>query len=684
MPDGAKSQRPTVPHGYQASDFGSSSQQRTAAGSAETSESNSSQPCRLVRPTDRRLAELVGQSAATINWDVLRISVASWTKRVCVDNRDFAVYTKRSRSIQFVAAIGTVCCSTAELRAILRPNDTDTYAATMTELYGQEFIYGSIVHRSQSDSNEPYIAEVPGHDRRRQFKVSDVAVKTATFEKQHPFSRSETWCYADGVHPLAEGKGFAIVMTSIASDDVFAGKTKATVHELDGIHAAYSVTPTEDAKLVRVGFYAYFKSSRVAGSGGNSHYASKNNASMRAVASRLNRLAEATSRLSMIVRRRRLGAQVYANHNSFRPSNVRCVCCTAKFTLLNKRKKCHLCGYYVCEKCSTKQQMERASRRVFTVRLCEHCMERVDDAQYDNLPPAGLAVPTIQPRAPDTDSSSVVLSRLLRNTLVTAPTAKKPAVKNVIMNLIEQEGSEDTRTLSRQRSLTLESSDAEYLTVLDTRLRVHEFSVDKCALANARSRAYPLAYDKRDTVPMYPLPVNENYRLSVIGRQRMAEVRNLPELELICTLVCNEIKCQIGFITIVGKDATFIIASNSADFRNAVIPREQSLCSYTIMSDKPLLVPYPEADIRFSRLNVVSKVGLRFYFAFPLFAPDKKTVVGAVCCGNSTSLAVDQSQYATMAKLSESVTRIMAIRLKDDDSWANLDEEVPAVEDGDA
>lgn len=658
---------------------------------------------RLVRLTDRRLAELVAADAAGVNWDALRASVGSWSKVVSPDNRDFAVYTTRARSsgAHFVAAIGTVCASTAELRAILRPPSSETYLATMTELYGQEFIYGSIVHRSSSSETSAPTTDNATRTRR----VSDVTVKTATFEKQHAFARSEAWCYTDGIYPLADGKGFAVVMAPMDPDDVFAGNTSASVSELSGMHAAYAAVPSEDARLVRVSFYAYFKptkpdlrngSTNGAGirSKGRSGRSGRRSASSRAMAVRLMRMAEATGRLAVIVRRRRLGAQVYANHNAFQPANARCVCCTSKFSPLlgRKKKKCHLCGYFVCENpCSAKHAMERPqhnAQRVFTVRVCEHCMERVDAANYGNLPPNGPSVPTIQPRAPDAESSTVTLARLLRDTLVTAPTDKKTAVKSVIMNLIEedddqQEQDEVRVAASRQRALTVNSPESEYFAALDTRLHVEELPLDQCVLANARNRTYPLAYDARGGVPMHPLPANEASRLSVISRQRLTEVRNLPELELICTLASRELGCSIGFVTIVGRDATFIIATNRDDMRDKVVPREQSLCSYTIMSDKPTLVPHPEADVRFSKQDVVVHGGLRFYFAFPLFAPDKKTVVGAVCCAHNESLPVDAAQYATLAKLSDSATRLLAVRLKDDDdSWAALGQDVRAIESG--
>jgi hypothetical protein len=683
MPDVSKPRRATLGSG--AASRSQPTDQTSECASASASSVDERGGRRLVRLTDRRLAELVAADATTVNWDVLRVRVGAWSKAVCTDNRDFAVYTARARSsgAHLVAAIGAVSASTTELRAILRPSSSEAYAATMSELYGQEFIYGSIVHRASSEA--ALTADVVSR------RVSDVTVKTATFEKQHAFARSEAWCYADGVHPVGDSKGFAVVMTPVDPDDVFAGKTSATVSELVDLHASYAVVPSEDARLVRVSFYAHFTPNQLnTRSGGGKGSRGRRSASTRAMDVRLMRMAEATGRLAVIVRRRRLGAQVYANHNAFRPANARCVCCTSKFSPLlgRKKKKCHLCGYFVCENsCSTKHAMERpqtGGQRVFTVRICEHCMERVDAADYDNLPSSGASVPMIHPKAPDAESSTVALARLLRDTLVAAPTDKKSAVKSVIMNLIDEEdaGREEDEA-SRQRALTAQSTESEYLAALDTRLHVKELSVDQCVLANARSRTYPLAYNTRETVPMHPLPPDEDARLNAIRRQRLDDVRNLPELELICTLASRELGCSIGFVTVVGRDATFVLATNREYMRNKVIPREESLCSYTIMSDKPTLVPHPEADVRFSKQDVVVNGGLRFYFAFPLFAPDRKTVVGAVCCAHSESLPVDAAQYATLAKLSDSATRLLAVRLKDDDdSWAALGRDVRAIESG--
>ncbi|RLN68793.1 hypothetical protein BBJ28_00021779 [Nothophytophthora sp. Chile5] len=342
------------------------------------------------------------------------------------------------------------------------------------------------------------------------------------------------------------------------------------------------------------------------------------------------------------------------------------------------RRQCRLCGYNVCDGCSSKQEVQRTQGKAFDiVRICENCMERVDDAQYDTIPADNINIvePTIEPDAPGADSATTVLARLLRDTLVNASEPELPAVKSVIMHVVDSDDVTPLQTQSserlpeplRPRRLTVESSQEEYLLALQSQLQIPDRPLSSCLLAGANGRAYPLAYsDSNAGVPLFPLPDNELARMGVVSRARLTEVRNLPELELICTLACRELRCATALVTLIGHDVQYVLATNNPAFCNAVGPRDQALCAHTIMGTLPMLVPHATADVRFSRSQLVLRGGLRFYFGFPLFAPDGVTAIGAVCCVDRVPRRVHQAQYETLEKLSQSATRIMASRITND------------------
>lgn len=151
-----------------------------------------------------------------------------------------------------------------------------------------------------------------------------------------------------------------------------------------------------------------------------------------------------------------------------------------------------------------------------------------------------------------------------------------------------------------------------------------------------------------------------------MSRARLTEVRNVPELELICNLASRELRCRTAMVTLISHDTQYILATNNPVFRNSAGPRDQALCAHTIMGPLPMLVPHTAADVRFSRSQLVLRGGLRFYFGFPLFAPDEVSAIGAVCCVDSEPRRVCQSQYENLRN-SRSATRIIASRITTDD-----------------
>ncbi|OWZ02715.1 hypothetical protein PHMEG_00025679 [Phytophthora megakarya] len=557
-------------------------------------------------------------------------------------------------------ASGTIPCSVEEIRQVLRPSTSESYAAMMHELFGEGFVHGAIVHRvsdTETGSNEDNVDPVSGKDtrefRRHRPKVNDISVKTALFAKRHALACNEQWCFVDCTQSLNVdiGDGFSVTMSTLDSEDVFAGKCHTRdcdVRQMHGIRAGYAVVPV-DTKEVRVSFYAHFLSdSAIIRDRSHSFLCTANTTariklgiSSRAQMKRLTMMAHATARLAVLM--------------------------------------CVLRVYHAIIDAFGFEQQEAEAQRsqdnaFSVVRICDNCMERVDDAVYDAIPAdnSDTLEPMIHPNAPGSEVATKVLARLLRDTLVNASEPELPAVKNVIMQLVEEEveapASPQPSEHPYGRRLTMESSQEDYLLALQSQLQIPERPLSSCTLAGASGRAYPLAYsDSNAGVPLFPLPDNELERLGAVSKARLTEVRNLPELELICTLASKELCCKTALVTLINHDTQYILASNNPVFRNGAGPRDQALCAHTIMGQLPMLVPHTAADVRFSRSQLVLRGGLRFYFGFPLFAPDGVTAIGAVCCVDQEPRRVCQSQYETLETLSRSATRIIASRITTDD-----------------
>ncbi|RLN68792.1 hypothetical protein BBJ28_00021778 [Nothophytophthora sp. Chile5] len=696
---------------------------------------------RYVRASDRRLAEVAGQAAARINLEGLQ-------PRQRPDI--FTISSKRVLDSTVVTASCLVECSTAEMHALLAPPTSERYACVMRELLGQDFIYGAIVHHAAD------------------LQPLDVTVKTATFAKRHVLGRSEQWCYVSAAQSLdfgEDGQGFSVTLASLHPDDVFTGKAQAaSVTHLQGITAVYIVAPelpTHDTKqqskkakrAVRVTFCAHVPTSAVASSRpsrlrrfltSSKTREEVDDASSGVVLARATQLARALQQLGAMVRRRRLDAQVLADLRQVRPNNSRCVCCTRRIDFIRNMfggsrhgdedsnqedsatwggsRRCRLCGFLVCSRCvasvdmhslpvpAMDTPMKNAADSSRVVHLCEHCMQRVDDADYDNCSAdyGGRSMATttrttaVQPDAPDAESATAALARGLSEMLGSASAEQKPAVIRVIRHVLDRSSSQrekrQTTRESRAESIGLSSSLGPLVSegaCLEALRRLPHVTVKQAAVeaqedsmkpmeafayqenrqhADATGRNYPLqrrATSNNDDIMSdgmagFPIPIDEDRRVECVERRSdlVSQMMNLPELVLFCELACRELRCDAALVTLIGSTSAHIVASSDATWRECIIPRDQSVCTHAIMNEAPLLVPHPEADVRFSSMNVVQRRGLRFYFGFPIGTSDKESGqvirLGTFCCVHAdSSRTVSQAQYALMATLAAGVSRLM-------------------------
>ncbi|KAL7688654.1 putative GAF-like domain superfamily protein [Plasmopara halstedii] len=685
---------------------------------------------RYVRLSDRRLAEVAAQAAARIDLGTL------------LHRRSEATGVMKERSIDGTAVTATciIDCSVKEIQALLVPPTTDRYASVMRELMGQDFIYGTIVHNANEVTTQ------------------SVSVRTVTFAKRHILARNEQLCFVSAVKPLElcssskEEKGFTVTLASLHPDDVFTGKAQAAcVTHIQGMSALYLVTPEvprrrkqgRSKRAVRVTFCADVASTP--GSNRKSplrwlkmvtNREEADGASNGVVLARAVQYARTLKQFNVAVRRRRLDAQVFADLQKVQPSNNRCACCTRRVRVkkcrlsgLSERstekstqgpKRCHLCAFLVCARCvctvgnraMSMELLERSSKSVKysrTIYLCEHCMQRVDDADYDSYCASnGSMSPTgaIQPDSPDAETSSSVIARVLSQVLANASNEEKPVVIRVIKYLLGPNkeikstySAASAELIQNLGRLATEQGFAEEINVrnLNSELTPEVPTPTKDQrpiLAGSSGRQYALQYtdikdyqdedsDETDTsdgteeyldsearqkisyVSRYPVPSDEGARLRWLESHPniMSRLMNLPDLELLCEIALAEFQCNAVLVTVFGATTCYVVASTDPVWRNVEIPRHQTICGHTLMSGDPLFLKYPEADVRFTAMNLVRHDGLRFYFGFPVQISypgnDGITTVGTFCCVQTDiNRDITESQFALMATLVQGVSRV--------------------------
>jgi hypothetical protein len=349
---------------------------------------NATSASRKVLVSDKELRQRVEDVHVTTDFSnaLANVSLHGWKWKS--DCRAFSIFTRSTAdgsgatvADAQVLAIGTVSGARAMERmvSLMRtPNESD-FNAVMQDLYKRDFIYGSLVHATPSDST------MLGDG-------SLLTVKTSAFVRSKRFShkRNEQMCYIEQFRPTKDG--FAVVFTSIPQREVLAGKASGKhVDELCPVRGWLLVEKAPESKAsVRVLYYAgldpeYVDADKTARLGV---------CSARTTAARLHRLAKGVCRLGEVLHQQRKVAstktKVRTSKDSLRGlgadiSNSHCVACTSKFDLLRRRRRCGLCAYNACAKCCYREPMIIYNRYAATIQFCARCRECMVGGEYPHL-----------------------------------------------------------------------------------------------------------------------------------------------------------------------------------------------------------------------------------------------------------------------------------------------------------
>ncbi|WP_219907606.1 GAF domain-containing protein [Aphanothece hegewaldii] len=110
-----------------------------------------------------------------------------------------------------------------------------------------------------------------------------------------------------------------------------------------------------------------------------------------------------------------------------------------------------------------------------------------------------------------------------------------------------------------------------------------------------------------------PIPVNETERLSALHRYKILDTPPEAAFDRITNLVARLFKMPIALISLVDESRAWFKSCIGFDARE--VPRDATLCSFAVLTDKPLIIPDTRLDDRFAcNPFVQSEPGVRFYF----------------------------------------------------------------------
>uniref|UniRef100_A0AAV1US59 FYVE-type domain-containing protein n=1 Tax=Peronospora matthiolae TaxID=2874970 RepID=A0AAV1US59_9STRA len=193
----------------------------------------------------------------------------------------------------------------------------------------------------------------------------------------------------------------------------------------------------------------------------------------------------------------------------------------------------------------------------------------------------------------------------------------------------------------------------------ETRLKCSGADESQFSIAPTE-RDYQLEFDGSQTMspshplPPRPLPAQERRRLHyVIGSGALSPAYDRSALNMLAQVAATHLNCPIGYVTMIDQSTQYVVGLYPRGAIGTSIPREESMCSYTVYHERPLVVKNALNDIRFSHMGFVSQTGLRFYAGFPIRAPDS-AVVATICAADyKPHKYISAKQYAEMEALAD-------------------------------
>ncbi|POM75900.1 Hypothetical protein PHPALM_6932 [Phytophthora palmivora] len=574
-----------------------------------------------------------------------------------------------------------------EVVSALGATTDELHVATMKGLYGDAFIAGSVpfVHRPQTYEDNPVYHQLE--------------VKTSSFVHSGFFGKNEQWCYAEMLRSNPESGNFKLTQGSLPDHEAqslparAALKNNKRVAQLGNVTAAFMIDRVSDGHNLRITFHALCNPN-VNGSDDGSPVVSK-----KAARARLICLARGISEISQFVRRRRFGAQVFADRSAFDVRNSRCTCCTRRLTIFIARTRCYLCGYYVCSTCSSSEKMETHNGRLASIIVCTRCVRSVTACDYEHMltvrpgPERVLSDPSLSSIKSFTttselssfpedsqSSSSQKLGELLTQIVDDDSTEVTPGRHRAAFMVLEQllliEQQESQAQADRNAKLLL--AIMERPDPVETAKRVLDVSAypkdpAACKFASADLRPYPMIpalVDLKDSSGgsggeriVYPIPANEDERMAAIEHFSLHDIINVSELNVICTLAAAEMGCPHSVITLVERDVVTLLATNAPDYWDigSSNPREQTFCQHFVMDDQPLLVRHAESDMSSAQFTFLRwfPVSVTSILRPGRSGESDKVVVGALCCLDEKPHEMTRLQYWRLMKLATAASKIL-------------------------
>jgi signal transduction histidine kinase len=152
-----------------------------------------------------------------------------------------------------------------------------------------------------------------------------------------------------------------------------------------------------------------------------------------------------------------------------------------------------------------------------------------------------------------------------------------------------------------------------------------------------------------------PIPENEMQRLISLSDLDIDYTSQEDKFKDLTLLAAKVAGTEISLVNLIDSFTQWSISSHGIE--SDQVPREESVCQYTIMSEQPLEVPDFTLDERFrSKFFVNGPLGLRYYYGLPLQI-SKGVNIGALCVLDTQVKTLTPEKIELLEIIAETVVK---------------------------
>lgn len=177
-----------------------------------------------------------------------------------------------------------------------------------------------------------------------------------------------------------------------------------------------------------------------------------------------------------------------------------------------------------------------------------------------------------------------------------------------------------------------------------------------------------LAVDGSTGVP-YPLPVNEEARLSELQPYLRETVLRGASFDRLASIAARLLEGSVGFVGLVSQHREHVVAA-SGEFPDS-LPRSETVCTHAILDNGPLVVEDVAHDPRFSENGLLEQLGIRAYAGVPVRGRFGE-IIGTLCVVDTIPRSFAPSDVELLADLGEEVADQFELRRRYADEEGNV------------